>query len=169
MKQKTFASPKQHTKYPSIHALLALGCKHKLSSSACLHENFLMFTQSAEVFWWFSQPDTGISAPSIPQRNTTSGIATLLFQYLGGWEAREREISSSASEIHEWRNKQSKAVYAHANGNLIKRKQKSNFRVPNQILKLSQKSELYLNQFWTLEDSYSLKVLFICRPGDSPC
>lgn len=42
--------PKTTTKYPSIHPLLALGCKHKLSSSACLHENFLMFTQSAEVF-----------------------------------------------------------------------------------------------------------------------
>ena len=50
MKQITFASPKQQIKYPSTHALLALGCKHKLSGSACLHENFLMFTQSEEVF-----------------------------------------------------------------------------------------------------------------------
>lgn len=46
--------------------------------------------------------------------------ATLLFQYIGGGEVREMEISSLASEIQEWHDKQSKAVYADANGNLIK-------------------------------------------------
>lgn len=46
--------------------------------------------------------------------------ATLLFQYIGGGEVRETEISSLASEIQEWHDKQSKAVYADANGNLIK-------------------------------------------------
>jgi len=47
-----------------------------------------------------------------------------------------------------------------------KRKQKNNFRVLNQTLQLSQKSELYINQFRTLEDSHfsqrGLKVDLQC-------
>lgn len=37
---------------------------------------------------------------------------------------REREVFSSASEIHKWHSKQSKAVYDHASGNLNKETEK---------------------------------------------
>lgn len=57
--------------------------------------------------------------------------STFLFQYIGGGEEKEREIFSSASEMHEWHNKHSKAVYTHASGNLIKgnRKTISEFQI----------------------------------------
>lgn len=52
-----------------------------------------------------------------------AGSSTLLFQYIGGREVGKGK--SSASEMHEGHGKQSKAVYAHANGNLTKGKRKA--------------------------------------------
>lgn len=51
--------------------------------------------------------------------------STFLFLYMSGREMKEREIFSSASEMHEWHNKHSKAVYTHASGNLIKGSRKT--------------------------------------------
>lgn len=96
----------------------------------------------------------------------TAVASTFLFQYIGGREAREREVFSSASEMHEWHSKESKVAYAH--GNFIKGNRKKNSRIPTQTLKIFQNSEFYLNLFWTLKDRHiSLTALLTWHLGDS--